>query len=641
MYQYKNMRCLQPITVKNMKLKNRLVMPAMGTLFGDPNTNMVSDRYLGYMEARAKGGTGLLIVEYTAVMPEGRAASMEFGLWDDRFVNGFQKLTNLVHGYGAKICVQLHHAGRSTTKQKSGWQPVAPSVLSNCQGGEEPKEITKEEIKEVIQAFADAAKRAKDAGFDCVEIHGANGYLLSQFLSPYANKRTDEYGGSLENRMRLPIEVIKSVREAVGENFPIIYRVSIAEYVKDGRTEKDTILEAKMFEAAGVDILDLSIGLLDAPEYILTGGWLEKGFRINDVAKVKSSIKIPVIGVGKLHTPELVEDAVANGKTDLVALGRALIADPEFPNKLADGRWNEIRQCVHCLNSCYDEPVNCTQNPIVGHEKQYELKSALISKNILVIGGGPAGMQAAITAAERGHKVTLWEKEIELGGQVEAAWRPPYKGDMKNIIDFRKVRLERLRVNVVVGKEASIDEIKRQKCDAVILATGSKPIIPPIKGIDTTKIFTASDILTKNFDCGKRIAIIGGGSIGAETANYLAKQGKEVYLIEMLDKIASDVPYGNRVQLMRDLEENTNLMVSSKIKEIKDTTIIVERNNNEEKIHNVDSIVIAVGLKSEKKLEKEIKEQLPEMELKVIGDAKKVRKIEYAIKEGFLAGYEI
>jgi 2,4-dienoyl-CoA reductase-like NADH-dependent reductase (Old Yellow Enzyme family)/thioredoxin reductase len=634
-----SLKTFSPLSIKGIKVKNRLFMPAMGTLFGEPETNMVSDRMEAYIKARAKGGVGFIMVEYAAISPAARAASMELGIWDDRFIPGLKRLADIGHAYGTKIGIQLHHAGRSTTLDKSGFQPVAPTGIPNPMRGSEPRELAIEELPALCDAYAAAALRAKTAGYDCVEIHGAHGYLISQFMSPFSNHRRDAYGGSFENRMRFPLEVLEAVRSAVGKDFIISFRFSSEEYVEGGLTAADAVKIAQLLEANGVDIINVSQGILDAPEYILSSGWLSDGFNRKTAAEVKKHVKIPVVTVGQYHSPEIVEDVIAKGDADMVALGRALIADPEFPNKMADMRWNEIRKCLLCLNSCCNEPAGCTQNPLFGYEDIYPLRAAFKPLDVMVIGGGPAGLQAAVTAAERCHRVRLYEKGEVLGGQALLASRPPSKTSVKNIVEYREVRLNRLRVPIHTGCEVDIKDIRRCNPDVVILATGSKPVKPPIKGIENG-VF-AVDVLAGKADVGQNVVIIGGGSVGAETAHILIEQGRNVTIVEMLGDIAKDAPYGERIHLVKYLKEKAVIHTKTGITDICGRKLEAEREGEKLVIDDIDTFVIACGSRAYNPLEEQIKSALPGVKVIVIGDSRKARRFEQAIKEGFLAGYTL
>jgi len=341
-----------------------------------------------------------------------------------------------------------------------------------------------------------------------------------------------------------------------------------------------------------------------------------------------------VIAVGKIHSPEIAEKIIAEGKADMVALGRALIVDPEFVNKVTDGNWQDIRRCIHCLNGCYSEPVTCTQNPDVGHEWEYKYTPTGLAKNVVVIGGGPGGLEAAVTAAKRGHKVTLFDKDICLGGQIKSASKPPHKEDFNNVIEYRKRQAMGLGVNLIINKEINVDDLKKMDVDVIILATGAKPIIPPIKGLKSAKVVNFDDVLQDRVVLGENIAVVGGGSVGAETADYLVDLGKKVTVIEMLDSIAADVPFGVRVVLMKELSEKANLMTNTVVKEISGDKLILEDRDGEKELVGMDQIVMAIGSKPNNKIYDDIREQMPDIELHMLGDACKVRKIIHAIAEG-------
>jgi len=500
--------------------------------------------------------------------------------------------------------------------------------------GEMPRELTIEEIKNLIDDFATAAVRAKKAGFDCVEIHGAHGYLISQFMSPVSNLRADEYGGSFEGKLKFPIEVIKSVRKAVGEDYPVFFRISVEDMVEGGRTISDTVKEAPLLVAAGVDVLDVSIAMLESANWIITPGAPEFGFNADNTEAVKKAVNVPVIAVGKIHSPEIAEKIIAEDKADMVALGRALIVDPEFVNKVADGNWQDIRRCIHCLNGCYSEPVTCTQNPDLEHEWEYKYTPAGLAKNVVVIGGGPGGLEAALTAAKRCHKVTLFDKDSCLGGQIKSASKPPHKDDFENVIEYRKRQAMSWGVNFITDKEIGVDDLKKMDVDVVILATGAEPMIPPIKGVENAKVVYFDDVLQGKVVSGENIAVVGGGSVGAETADYLVSLGKKVTVIEMLDSIAADVPFGAKIVLMKELSEKATLMTNTTVKEICGDKLILEDRDGEKELAAMDQIVMAIGSKPNNKLYDDIREQMPGVELHILGDACKVRKIIHAIAEG-------
>lgn len=631
----KDLNLLKPIKINKMTVKNRMVMPAMGTLYGNED-NTVSSRLKKYIEARARGGVGLIILEYTAVAPEGRAAVSQLGIWDDRFIEGLGEIADVAHRYDAKVGIQIHHAGRASAPEVCGSQPAGPSPVAGITG-KVPKEMTKDEIKEVVIAFGKAAGRTKAAGFDFVEIHGAHGYLISQFMTPFANKRQDEYGGSLDGFLRFPLEVVQAVREVVGPFFPVLFRLSAEEHVEGGNTLDNYVNMAKRLAEAGVDALHVTSGLLESRKWIIAPASVEPGLNIHAAEVIKAAVNVPVIVVGKIHTPDLADEIIKSGKADMVALGRALLADPEFPNKVASGRWDDICQCVHCLQGCSARPIACIQNPELGREGEYVLKPSGNTRKVLVIGGGPAGMEAARVSARRGHSVTLFEKEKSLGGLVAVASVPPYKGELQRVSDFRIRQLEKYGVKVILSKEANIEDIKLIKPDAVVLATGGVPVKPDIPGINGENVVFAWDVLKGSATVGQNVLVIGGGGVGAETADYLAAQGKKVTIIEMLQKIAADMPSVLRFELLERLKPVT-MMVSTKLLKIGTGEITLESQGETKTLAGIDTVVLAIGAKPLNSLADKMIFEAPEIELHIIGDALMPRDIQQATAEGAKIG---
>ena len=638
-----------PIKIKTLELKNRIVMPPMGTLIANPDGSP-SDRLIDYYEARAKGGAALITVEVTAVHPSSAFGMGEIGvssIYDDKFIPSWKSYTDRIHAAGAKASIQLWHPGRQIAALGPEMPPWAPSPLPcpcpNCQ--DMPHVMTIADIEAMIESFAQAARRAKEAGFDAVEIHGAHGYLIAQFMSAYSNRRTDRYGGDLRSRMRFALEILQAARSKVGPDFPIFFRISADERVPGGRNLDESLTIAPILVAGGVDCLSISTGVYATGEYIVAPMSVPKGLNIYAAEQIKKVVDVPIIVVGKLNDPLMAEQVIAQGKADLVAIGRGLYADPELPNKVAAGQFEDIRWCTGCLQECIQSlltafATKCQVNPEIGRERQMAITPAAKSKRVLVVGGGPAGMEAALVAALRGHHVTLYEKEAELGGQFRIASIPPTKQEILPFLKYLARQLDKSGVKVVLGQEATASTVDELKPEVVVVATGSKPLIPDIPGADGENVVTAHDVLNFKLRTGQRVVIAGGAMVGCETADLLASYGRDVTIVEMLPEIASDMaPAPKGFLLQRLAEQKVKVVTSATIQRIAGDGLVVSRDGKAETIGGMDTIVLAMGAVSVSELAKEIEGKVSEVY--VIGDAQTPGKATEAIAAGAEVGRRI
>lgn len=620
-----------PLIIKSVTIPNRLVVAPMVTNYCNGD-GTATERYIAYHEEKAKGGWGLIITEDYAISPQGKGFTNVAGLWDDSQIAGHSELTRRVHRHGSKIFAQVYHAGRQTSSPVIGETPVAPSAVPDPFSIEVPRELTVAEIEAIIQQFGDCALRCKKCGFDGIQLHGAHGYLLSEFMSPYANKRTDRYGGPLENRLRFALEVIADVREKCGPDFIIDYRISGDEFVPGGRAIEDTKTIVPYLVKAGIDTVHVSCGVYASATVFVAPQIKEHGM-ITDFAKeVKQVVDIPVTTVLRINDPRIAEQILVSGKADLVAMARPSLTDPALPNKAKAGRFGDIRQCIACNYGCLgylfvNKAVHCVLNPTVGKEYLQPKEPAKTKKNIAVIGGGPAGMQAAISAAGRGHSVTLFEKSGVLGGQFRLAAVPPAKGELAAFTNWQENQLGQLGVTVKMNTPATTENIG--KPDAVILATGAVPIKPLIPGADGPNVVQVNDLLEGKAFPGMKVAVIGGGQSGAETADYLGIIGRQVTLIEMSDDIATQVAMAPRRFLMESLEENhVQILTDTKVAKITSTGVETECG----KTIACDTVVLALGVSSENSLAAQLESAGHKVVL--IGDAKEPRNVMDAIMEG-------
>jgi len=629
-----------------MEVRNRFVVPPMGTNFANPDGS-VSKQLIDYLAARSKGGYGLIIVEVTAIDPLGKAIPWQPGIWDDKFVPGWKELVDEVHKYGAKIVVQLHHAGRQTTHEVIGSQPVAPSPIPCPVDREIPRELTTEEVYDLIEKFGDAAVRARDAGFDGVEVHGAHGYLIAQFMSAYSNKRIDEFGGDLTSRMKFPVDIVKNIRAKVGNGYPIIFRFSGDERVPGGRTIDESRVVAEKMEKAGVNALHVSTGVYGSIPWLIAPSAVPPAYNVYAAEEIKKVVKIPVITVGRINDPNLAEDILEGGKADLVSLGRESIADPELPNKTAAGMINEISPCIGCMQACvgylFDPKylkISCLVNPFTGREGELKIEKAAVPKKVVVVGGGPGGLEAAWVAAKKGHKVTVYEKEEVLGGQYRIGAIPPTKQDILKALRYYITMGKKYGVEYKMGVEATEELILEENPDAVILATGGVPLMPNIKGIDNPKFVKAIDVLEGKKEVGMNVLVVGGGMVGVETADFLGEHLHKVTIVEMLPEIAKDEQDAVKYFLLKRLNEyGVKAITGATVKEFLDDGVVCEKDGKEEKIAGFDTVILAMGAKAYNPLEEKIKGKVPE--LYVIGDAVKARKAVEAIEEGARAAVKI
>ncbi len=601
------------MNIGRLRLRNRAIMPAMGTGYGSPS-GTVTDRLIGYLERRAEGGAGLIITEVCAVHQNGKGFPSELGIYDDRFIPGLEKLTSAVKRKGAAVAAQLHHAGRETFAAVIGEQPVAPSPLPSRAVGQLPRELSVAEIEELVGCFAAAARRAREAGFDAVEIHGAHGYLISQFMSPYSNQRDDSYGGDGVGRMRFAREVVREVRSEVGPGFPVIFRLSASELLKGGY-DLDYILPLlPSLVEEGVDALHVSCGVYDSPGNPTCPGFHHpQGINVERAAAIKKNVGVPVIVVGKLHDPRHAQKVLEEGKADLVAFGRQHLADPYFLSKAAEGRYGDIRFCLSCNQGCIErlmfelKPITCTINPSCGNELEEKAIKGKGGGPYLVVGAGPAGLQAAVTLAEAGSEVRVVEREDLPGGQLRAASRPPGKEPLAGWVEWAEHRLRSLGVEVETGLEADAMVLAERNWAGVVSACGAAPVIPELPGVGLPINAEAREVLLGKREARGRVLVVGGGPVGLETAHYLISKGCMVTVVEEKEYPPVLPITSHGYFLHRELREKGEFFLAAKVLEVHEGFAAVEVRGEEREI-KADLVVWAVGSRPEKEVAKRARE---------------------------------
>lgn len=638
-------KLFEPGQIGKMQVRNRIVMPPMGTGYHDEG-GYVSQRLIDYHEARARGGVGLIIIEVTAPSLECNVSNFQLTLGDDSYIPGFRDLAEAVHQHDARIAVQLQHSSWELMgKERVQVGPSPVTVPARVMGisGTPPHELSLDEINQRVQWFAAAASRAKEAGLDGVEVHGAHQYLVASFLSPSTNQRTDKYGGSAENRARFMIEIIRAIRETVGSDYPVWPRINGQEFgFEDGLTIEETKQNVPMFVEAGADAVHVSA--YGAYSFAIRAPICDiPGYQLPLAAEVNKVTSIPVIAVGRLD-PELGEQILEEGKADFVAIGRRLIADPELPNKVASGRMDEIIPCINCME-CIERPVTegrgcaCAVNAVTGHEREYQIQTTDKARKVVVIGGGPAGMEAARVAALRGHRVLLFSKGDRLGGQLLVATLPPYKEELALLTKYMADQLSKASVDVRLNVEATPELITEESPDAVIIAVGGIPIIPDIAGVGAPNVVTAQEVLAGR-DVDQNVVIIGGGMVGCETGHYLAEKDKHVTIIEILKRMANDVSPMVRRRLLDGLRAKQVAMITSANCEgITEDGVLVTTGEGESQKIPADSVILAVGYGPNEALFRAIEGRFSNVHS--IGDAANPQRIREAINAGYRVGLSL
>lgn len=660
----------QPITINGLALKNRICMPAM-------HLNMarnfeVTDRLVEFYAERARGGAGLIIVGYATVdMLSGNPGNI--GAHRDDFIPGLARLAAAIRENGAAAAVQLNHAGRYNHSMLiGGQQPVAPSAVASRLTRETPRELTVAEIGAVVESFAQAARRVQMAGFDAVEILAGTGYLISEFLSPLTNRRTDDYGGSFANRMRFGLEVIRQVRSAVGPDYPLLARLNGNEFMKGGSTREELKEFALRLTEEGVDALCVNVGWHEArvPQIVAE---VPRGAFAYLAREIRERVGVPVIASHRINDPAVAREMLADGVCDMVAMGRALIADPALPEKARTGREEEVVHCVACGQGCFDnlfkmKAVECLCNPRAGYELERVVAKTAAPLSVMVVGGGAAGMSAAMAAAERGHLVTLYEKESRLGGQLHLAGSPPGREEFLDLAHDLARQLSLLGVTVHLNREVDGALLDAARPDAVVLATGGRAVVPSIPGVDLPHVVQAWDVLAGKVHAGRRVVVIGGGAAGVETALFLAEKGtlsgealkflfvhgaespedvyrlavrgsRDVTVLEMVEELGMNFGRTTRWGMLQDVERfGIRTRTAARTLEITPSSVRIEQNGVEDNIP-ADTVVLAVGTRSYNPLQETV--ALRGIPFRVVGDAAAAAMVFDAIHQGFAAGMAI
>ena len=643
---FKNL--FSPLTVGPLELKNRIAMLPMTTGFNEPDET-IGDRFIRFFEERARGGAGLISIPFLTI----RAGSpFDPGLYDDRFIAGAKRLVEALHPFGAKVFAELaifYHAQFTDGPPEA----VSPSPVWNSVVGCMPRALSAEEIGMIVENHGAAARRAQQAGFDAVELYLGAGNLLGRFLSPLRNLREDLYGGSEENRMRIVLECIESIKRSTTGDYPVCARITVDELIEGGRRFEETEEILKVLEKAGVRMINFHIGAHES-RVPTVQPCVPKGAFAHLTARMKEWVKIPVIAANRINDPFVAEKILSEGEADIIGMGRALLADPELPNKSREGRTGEIVPCIACSNCLsaiatgykdWGTPVNtyCKVNPAVGREFEYALRPPEKRKKVMVIGGGPAGMEAARVAAMRGHAVSLYEKRKEPGGRLVIGCLPPHKEEIRTLYKNLAERARKAGVTIRVGAEAGGCLILQEKPDALVVAVGAEFSRPPVPGADGKNVVFAEDVLAGSSRVSGKVLIIGGGMVGCETGEFLVANSKEVNditVLEMQERFASDVSTNYRPFLLKRLKEaGVKLVSNAKVEEIAQTGVTVGRADGSTEIYEADAIILASGLKADDSRVAELMSLVSESY--AAGDCATPGSIREAIEQGFLAGNAI
>ena len=664
--------------IGSIELKNRLAMSAMD--LGFTTEGSINKRFIDFYVERARGGVGLIVVGGCYPEMTGKVWKSIIGLDKDEYIPGLKKLTDTIHKYDTKIAAQILHGGRSASSFFSKTHPVSPSSLSHINIKQRPHALTIPEIKKVIDGYVAATVRVKKGGFDAVEIHGGMGYLINQFLSRATNKRKDKYGGSLKNRIRFAKEIVVAIKEKVGKRYPVIFRLSGEDFVEDGLKIDESVEIAKELEKAGVDAFNVSPGWHESRTPIMLMSIPRMSY-IFLSEKIKDNVNVPVIGSVRINDLALAEDVIDNNQSDIVSIGRPLIADPELPKKYKKKQFEDIRRCIACNQGCFDsllgfKSISCLYNVRAGRESELKIKKAKKKKKVMIIGGGPGGMEAARVAALRGHDVHLFEKTDVLGGQLRYAYIPPGREEIVNVISFLENQIKKLNVNIELSKKVDTATINKMKPDVVIAATGGVPLIPKITGIKEKNVVVAEDVFDNKVKVGKDVVIIGGGTIGCEIALHTAKMGamdpevacfllknkvidgdkaveltskgkRNITILEMKNKIGGRFGISTRWVIMKQIvDAGINSITGIKVKNMstksikkKDKVCVTYEDGKKDIKIFADTVIIAAGYKSNQDPTKKLNGKIDE--LYRIGDCVEVRTALEAIHEGFEVGLRI
>lgn len=640
-----------PMYIGKMLVKNRLVVPAMDSAMCEED-GTIGKMACDYYGARAKGGFGMVITEIAAVDDKGMGMPGEPRLYLDEYIPGLTRLASAIHKGGAKAIVQLHHAGRETTSSMIGKTPSAPSSIPSVVYREPVNEYSTEEVYELIDSYIQSAVRCKKAGFDGIEFHSAHGYMGLQFMSPRTNKRIDEFGGGVTGRSYFHKLIIEGIRRECGEDFAIIVRMDSVEGRAGGLEEEESVVFARLLETYGADALNISAGTYASWDVIVPPTAWQQGWNWKICRRIKESVNIPIMLAGRFSDPHVIEQSIERGDTDFICLGRQSIADPDFPNKMAGGELDDIVPCIGCTQRCMsfndhdslqegDWGVSCIFNPMSNNRKDVQYSPTETPKKVIVIGAGVAGMEAAWIAAERGHDVTLYEKngENKVGGQFLIASYPPYKQELTRPIKYFKHMCEKNGVKFVYNTHVDADFIKEQAPDVVVVATGAKPFKLNIPGHDADHVYQANDVLLGKKILGNSALVIGGGMVGVETAEFCKDYCEKVAIVEMKPDVAMDMYMTVRDDLLKRIKkEGIEIYKNTMVCSIEGNDIHTEQNGKPMVLEGFDNIIFAVGTKTDHQFEDV--DTLAD-EVYVIGDAKSPRSALEAIYEGARVGMRI